>query len=590
MKTIFFALALIITNFSFGQTFFEETFPYGDYTAFQAANPYPANPPSTWTFFNNEPCFDYNDINGIEPIECIKSNSIETIAGRSSLKCEFDRLDDDIVNYIIGLPYSDYILRYNKFARNEIATWNDPNITSFKADEEYWYKYSIYIPNDFEFEKFGMKGYNDRVTLSSIKTENIDILGQIHGDNSTGAVQHPPISIQIVKGQWYLVTYPNDLLHPEAIYYLGPVVTGVWVDWKLNVIFSKETDGKIRLWKDGVSMVSLMDVKTVNVESTFYFQMGFYKANWWKPNIITTTNTRIAYFSDVSFYRNIGLIDEDCGKVLNHSDMSITTKSSPVPTYPSYHFRIDNNPNTTNHIDTNSETINLRNYSWIEPNTTYFTKVKVNGQPWFDNGEYAEEGCVITTPNRLATMLIEEDCGRYLTSNNMSITTHTVYGSPSPTYHFRFDSPGLVSRHVQSANPTINLNNYGWVQPNRKYYVAVKIDNYTYSKYGEYADISCEIFTPPTIPGNNKNSISTIKDKDNSLIAFPNPIKDNRLNLKLDSDEKIIFAELKSIDNNLDIPLVINSTSIEILNEIKQGIYILHVVSDKNSYKIKLLK
>jgi len=602
MKTILFLFISIFTiEASHSQLFLEENFNYTDYAAFKTANNYEQGE-VCWDNCAGQNCqscakwlykhtgyWDFNN-NGIqETWEYIKNTSIANIGidDNKSIKFEYYRMDPSHFNEFVESGEN-----YNHLARNEIATWADPNRTEFIPGEEYWVEYSVYIPGatDFPFEILNSP------LQGNYCNENFDIIGQWHLHD---AMSRPPVNLQIRGNKWFLVLNPNDvadggstndtnLCGPgSTTYMISNVVRNQWVTWKFNIVFSSDPDiGKVKLWKNDIPVLTSQlagNFKTIWYDKELYFKIGDYKPHWWARN--TDTDKRIFYVDKVKSYRK-NLIEEECGtKVLSANDMTITTGT--VRGAQDYHFRIGVPDQIEDiHIHSPSPTVDLSNYSWIKPNREYIVKTKIDNHRPYD--EYAEPACEFYT-EELSLGLIDDDCG--VTVSDMTLTTKSIPGNHN--YHFRFDSPAqngmpaINNNHIYSYDPTINLTNYSWIHPNRYYYVNTKIDNHPI--FYEYSSTSCKVTIPNFIKEKGELFENGFIDDRTAPILYPNPISGNKINFKLLGDEKLIDAWLYSLDGRT-VPLKISDDIILLNDNLTKGLYSLKLRTNKFEYFFKVLK
>lgn len=491
------------------QVFFQEDFNYIDFSEFLEKNPHNSNTPKRWTHFHSENV-DLNQNGFIDEFEKIKTTSIKSDFGNGdhkSMKFELNRIDNAIVasaynptNDENWIPIGEF---YNNITRNEIATWDWPwqGGTDFMPDEEYWFAFDIFIPNnddDFIFES---------INCDNQELLNYEVVGQWHiTTNDYSGFKKPPLSLQIHCNHWVISQNPisdnesgvvnNFLLSEDAT-----VEKGKWVNWRFNVVFSTHSSGKLKVWKDGKLVVSkeneqtLPDVGNINYPNgvPVYFKIGIYKAHWWSRN--TSVSKRVVYYDNVWIYKTISIIDEDCYKDLTVDDMTLTTKTVPPEhtSNPIYHFRIDSNATlysdaTSNHIHTTNKTINLIEYGWLNPNRHYFVKVMIDNDPRYYY--YPEVPCEFNTPDKIGIQIL--DCNKELSDYDMTITCEEIPGNH--VYHFRFDyKKGNINKQkdLYSNSPTINLAQESWFEPNIEYKVKVKIDNH--QMFNEFLIESCSI-------------------------------------------------------------------------------------------------
>lgn len=147
-----------------------------------------------------------------------------------------------------------------------------------KIDEEYWYGFSIYLPQDYR---------PDRIW---------EIVAQWHGvpDFDAGENWRNPImALSTTNGRWSWVSRWDAKRNTFASgkreyggthnYDLGPYRKGVWTDWVIHVKWSYGTDGILRVWKNAEPVIDQKGPNAFNDRHGPFFKMGLYKG-WRDPD------------------------------------------------------------------------------------------------------------------------------------------------------------------------------------------------------------------------------------------------------------------------------------------------------------------
>jgi hypothetical protein len=144
--------------------------------------------------------------------------------------------------------------------------------------KEYWYGFSILLPEDYVPDKVW------------------EIVAQWHGvpDFKIGENwRNPVMALSTTDGKWDLVSRwdakENTFKGGRRTYggtrkyNLGAYRTGVWTDWVIHVKWSYDSEGFLKVWKNGAKVVDQEGPNAFNDKKGPYFKMGLYKG-WKNPN------------------------------------------------------------------------------------------------------------------------------------------------------------------------------------------------------------------------------------------------------------------------------------------------------------------
>ncbi|MBN1670831.1 MAG: polysaccharide lyase [Kiritimatiellae bacterium] len=150
-----------------------------------------------------------------------------------------------------------------------------PREQNTRVGEEYWYGFSILLPEDYKPDPVW------------------EIVAQWHGrpDFELGENWRNPImAIWTANGKWVVGNRwdpkPNTFEGGKRRYGgskrwdLGPQEPGKWVDWVFHVKWSFEDDGLLEVWKDGKKVIERKGPNTFNDKKGPYLKLGIYKG--WK--------------------------------------------------------------------------------------------------------------------------------------------------------------------------------------------------------------------------------------------------------------------------------------------------------------------
>lgn len=159
-----------------------------------------------------------------------------------------------------------------------------------KTNGEYWYGWSVLIPNDF------------------VSDPSYDIMGQFHDyhgpDNGWWgtARRHLPLYFKTQDGHWKLrgthQKYPEKRVTETFTKDLGPYTKGKWTDFVVHAKWSYKSDGFIHVWKDGQLVFSRTGSVYYNLPTGPFFKIGIYKGDPEWPGS-GNISKRVVYFDEI---------------------------------------------------------------------------------------------------------------------------------------------------------------------------------------------------------------------------------------------------------------------------------------------------
>lgn len=172
--------------------------------------------------------------------------------------------------------------------RSELVRESDP------AGSERWYGFSIYLPNDWKTDPAG-----EVVTQWHSRPDKH--LGENYG------LGGPPLSLMIDGNEMYVqsrwdpspVTTKQSKTREDAKLWRGSYEKGEWMDWVVQVDWSHQSDGLLRMWKDGELVVDRKGPNTYNDKVGPYFKTGIYKYSWKRSPEKSNTSSRVLYVDNV---------------------------------------------------------------------------------------------------------------------------------------------------------------------------------------------------------------------------------------------------------------------------------------------------
>ena len=159
----------------------------------------------------------------------------------------------------------------NRF-QSRVPYRTEASVTAYepRLNQEYWYSFSIYLPNDF------------------VPDPIWETVAQWHGRPDSGeASAQPPISLRTTNGVWKLQNqWTSDRITTRSntgsrSFTFGPYARGRWTDWVFRIKWSYGSQGILEVWQNGKKVVSVTGPNTYNDAHMPYFKMGIYKG--WMP-------------------------------------------------------------------------------------------------------------------------------------------------------------------------------------------------------------------------------------------------------------------------------------------------------------------
>jgi len=143
---------------------------------------------------------------------------------------------------------------------------------------EYWYGFSIYLPVDWQTD-----------SQTNILAQWHALLGDAKKYTHKGDTSNrPPVAIAVEGKSWVAKVHWNSNgwgsvgeNAGEALFKLGEIQPGVWVDFVVHAKWTGGPDGVLQIWKDGKMLVDRIGPNeySENKEGP-YFKIGIYHPQW----------------------------------------------------------------------------------------------------------------------------------------------------------------------------------------------------------------------------------------------------------------------------------------------------------------------
>ncbi|MGF1480888.1 MAG: polysaccharide lyase [Cyanophyceae cyanobacterium] len=167
----------------------------------------------------------------------------------------------------------------------------------FGMGTERWYGFSIFLPADY------------------IADDSLEIVTQWHSVPDfyrQETWRTPPLALITANGNWSIYrrwdsnkVTQGGLFQPgvstgdtESID-LGAYERGVWTDWVFYVKWSHESDGLLKVWKNGNLVVNRTGPNTFHDLIGPYFKIGIYKPSWKDDSTTSSINKRTLYIDEI---------------------------------------------------------------------------------------------------------------------------------------------------------------------------------------------------------------------------------------------------------------------------------------------------
>jgi len=154
---------------------------------------------------------------------------------------------------------------------------------AYQMDEEYWFGFSTFLPEDFEMDPLGEL---------FVQWINPDIRAS------------PSLAIYIYQDTYQIRKRWGERNVNTKTFWQGQVWEdlGQWTDWVVRVLWSDGPDGIVEVWKNGQLIASEVGPNTDRAgDRAPYFKFGIYKWPWRRsmeeaPSPVTQ---RVMYFDEI---------------------------------------------------------------------------------------------------------------------------------------------------------------------------------------------------------------------------------------------------------------------------------------------------
>lgn len=183
------------------------------------------------------------------------------------------------------LDYADpWILPASELRLDAPATVNH-----FQMGQSYWYGFSIYVPE-------------------ALTNEKSEIVNQFHAIPDTDLGEswglNPPFFLALNGDRWQVVIRADASPVTRKGEYdvtrswdLGPWQAGRWTDWVYQIKWSYQSDGIVRIWKDGELVLDYRGPNTFNDQKGPFWKIGIYEWAWkFGPTAVTR---RTLYYDEI---------------------------------------------------------------------------------------------------------------------------------------------------------------------------------------------------------------------------------------------------------------------------------------------------
>lgn len=160
----------------------------------------------------------------------------------------------------------------------------------FPLNSERWYSFSIFLPDDYEADEKSRE----------IVAQWHDIPDFILGEQWRA----PSLALITTDGKWFIsqkwdtnrITPKKNKETKSRAIDVGSYTRGSWTDWVFQVKWSHQSDGFLRVWKNGKLVVNETGPNMYNDILGPYLKVGIYP-NWRSSQ--SKINKRVLYFDEI---------------------------------------------------------------------------------------------------------------------------------------------------------------------------------------------------------------------------------------------------------------------------------------------------
>jgi hypothetical protein len=168
--------------------------------------------------------------------------------------------------------------------RNEIQISN----SNAPMNTSVWYGFSVFLPSDHVDDK-----------VWEIVTQWF-----AYADDDTEWVRQPTMSLQTHNGAWVIGNKSSSVAithidHPSIssrAWNFGPIEKNKWTDWVFNVKWTHNTDGFLKIWKDGKQVLDYKGPTSYNDKQGPFVKQGIYKG--WQQMGVDKATVRTIYHDE----------------------------------------------------------------------------------------------------------------------------------------------------------------------------------------------------------------------------------------------------------------------------------------------------
>ena len=188
------------------------------------------------------------------------------------------------------------------------------NNTRHREGDISWYRWSIFVPQSHQtifpaYNTFGQFKHRSKKgtqcgfgILYSFTEANGDLV--LAYRKQIDDVKYGSISDKKPSGDTKVSDFATDLLVPSG------ELTGQWHDIVVNIHWSQDNDGKLRIWIGGNQVIELTGPTMRKGCSNAYFKYGIYRT-WLQKSTSASYTPTIIYFDGVRISDNDnGMFDE----------------------------------------------------------------------------------------------------------------------------------------------------------------------------------------------------------------------------------------------------------------------------------------
>ena len=399
-----------------------------------------------------------------------------------------------------------------------------------------------------------------------------DLLFRIKSPNDEDIHYRITVEDAIEKGVWNEITYKSTWSNDDTLGNIELFINGIPLVVKPGTNPPTAPDHTATFVADATATAYKIKCATIDltdpagVEKANDIKFGHYRQNHLGSHTIYVDDVEVSDFDPKNEPDPIKLVSGDCNVAIPIDNQNITCDDLTLEGVTNYKFRFEHN-GTYYWANSATNTLNLLDQSFLQPQTTYNVQVRAQGA---DFDIVYGDICSITMPHQTKVRI--NDCVLNSTQYNGTIRALTVNNTTKYKFRFRDTNTqalyyGNTTSHILTPSSVVGI------VEDRTYEVHVRAMEPLIFNYGD----GCYIKFP-----SDEKSLKTEKPA-----IIPNPFTE-RITLTGFSD--IEFIKIADLSGNVVYSqkrLEGNTLNLQFL---KKGFYFVEITSANTPYMFRLIK